>query len=336
MKNNSMTIQLQFLEKIEDIIPARSSLVYELEETLGISMDSAYRRIRGETSLTIDDVIKLCNKYKISFDSFNNIETGIVTFAYTVMKNSENNFKDYLNSLLRDLRIINAASNKKIVYACQDIPVFHNYKYPEMAAFKMFYWMRSIMNVPSLQNKKFDMSSISDELKELGKKIFVAYSSVPSIEIWTDTTFQSTLKQIEFYWESGMFKSFEDVKAICQSLEKQLIDIQKQAEISKKYVSEDKIIAEENNYSLYFSEIEITNNCVLVSLGNTKAVYLGHQSFNTMSSSNVSYCNETEIWLNNLIKKSTLISGVAEKQRYQFFRKAFKSLEDFLGKIEDQ
>ncbi|MBT3209069.1 MAG: hypothetical protein HN704_16995 [Bacteroidetes bacterium] len=335
MKNNSISIQLQFLNKIEDIIPSNSSLVYELESSLGISMDSAYRRIRGETSLTINDVIILCNKYKISFDSFSNFETGTVTFGYTVMKNFEDNFEDYLKSLLKDLTIIKAAKNSQIIYACQDIPVFHNYKYPEMAAFKMFYWMRSIMNVPSLQDKKFDIVNIPDKLKELGKQIFIAYTSIPSIEIWTDSTFQSTLKQIEFYWESGMFNSIEDVKNVCASLKLQLIDIQKQAEISKKYASEDKIVADENNYSLYFSEIEITNNCVLVSLGNTKAVYLGHQSFNTMSTSNISYCNETEIWLNNLIKKSTLISGVAEKHRYQFFRKAFRGLDNLLEKIEE-
>jgi hypothetical protein len=54
-----------------------------------------------------------------------------------------------------------------------------------------------------------------------------------------------------------------------------------------------------------------------------------------MSTSNISYCNETEIWLNNLIKKSTLISGVAEKHRYQFFRKAFRGLDNLLEKIEE-
>ena len=61
------SVQLQFLRKIEDIIPSNSSLVYELSDVLEISIDSAYRRIRGETALSIVDVIKLCDHFKISW-----------------------------------------------------------------------------------------------------------------------------------------------------------------------------------------------------------------------------------------------------------------------------
>jgi len=42
----------------------------------------------------------------------------------------------------------------------------------------------------------------------------------------------------------------------------------------------------------------------------------------------------TELWLNNIIKKSTLISGVSEKQRYQFFKKAFNILDNLIDKIK--
>jgi hypothetical protein len=38
-----------------------------------------------------------------------------------------------------------------------------------------------------------------------------------------------------------------------------------------------------------------------------------------MSTTSADFVHENELWLNNLLKKSTLISGVAEKQRNQFF-----------------
>ena len=329
------SIQLQFLRKIEDIIPANSSLVYELSDILEISMDSAYRRLRGETSLSIVDVIKLCDYFKISFDSFSHSESGNVTFNYTVMDKEENSFEEYLSSLISDLKIINSAKESRIIYAAEDIPVFHNYKYPVLSAYKMFYWMKSIMNIPSLEDKKFDSSKISDKFKDMGKQIIELYTSIPSIEIWTDTTVASTLKQIGFYWDSGMFSSVEDALMVCNDLKQEITDIQKQAELGRKYISEELKNVNQENYSVYFSEIEITNNCVLVSIGNTKQVYLGHQTFNTMSTSNVNYCNETEQWLNNIIKKSTLISGISETHRYQFFRKAFKAIDGLISKINE-
>lgn len=321
--------QLLFLKHIEDLIPVSSSLVNELSDILEISIDSAYRRMRGETSLTIDEIIKLCNHFRISFDSFTNADSGVVTFHYKVIHKEESHFIEYLQSLKSDLIKINSAKNKQIIYACKDVPVFHNYNYPELSAFKMFYWMKSIINVPSLEEEKFDISKISDELKTLGIEIFDLYKQIPSIEIWSDNTVHSIIKQIEFYWESGMFNSKEDAIAVCNSLQKQMNDIQKQAECSNKEKNPNI-----NNYSLYLSDIEITNNSVLVTIGENKAVYMGHLSFNTMNTTNKSYCEETEIWFNNFIKTATLISGVSEKHRYQFFKNNLKKIETLLAKIE--
>ena len=329
------SIQLQFLRKIEDIIPANSSLVYEISDVLDISMDSAYRRIRGETALSIVDVIKLCVHFKISFDSFAHSDLGNVTFNYVILNEYEQCFEEYLNFIISDLKIISSAKESKIIYACQDVPVFHNYKYPELSAFKMFYWMKSIMNIPALQDKKFKSSEISDKFKDTGKQIFELYASIPSVEIWTDTTIASTVKQIGFYWDSGIFSSAEDALIVCRDLKQEITDIQKQAELGGKFISEEMKNFKQENYSVYFSEIELTNNCILVCVGNTKQVYLGHQSFNTMVTSNVSYCNETEQWLNNIIKKSTLISGVSETHRYQFFRRTLKSIDGLINKINE-
>ena len=329
------SVQSQFLKKIEDIIPSNSSLVYELSDVLEISMDSAYRRIRCETAFSIGDVIKLCNHFKISFDSFSHSESGHVSFTYTRMLEGERYFHDYLDSMISDLKIINSAKNSKIIYACEDVPVFHNYKYPSLSAFKMFYWMKSIMNVGSLNDEKFDVDKISDELKSKGQQIAELYATIPSVEIWTDTTIQSAIKQIKFYWDSGMFVSADHALSVCNDLKSEIKDIQKQAELGAKFISEEMKNVNKENYLVYFSEIEITNNCVLVTLGDQKQVYLGHQTFNTMSTSNINYCNETEEWLNNIIKKSTQISGISETHRYQFFRKAFKAIDGLIYQINE-
>ena len=320
------SMQTQFFQKIEDIIPANCSLVNELSDLLGISMDSSYRRLRGETLLTIDEIIILCNRYNISFDSFSNIDSNNVTFRYSSMNEGEKSFQNYMQSLLDDL---------KVIYACPDIPIFYNYNYPEVANFKMFYWMKSIMNLPELEGEKFHPSKISDKLKDLGKQIFETYAPIPSTEIWTDSTVHNFIKQIKYYWGSGMFEKGSDAIDICLQLKNELSFIRKQAELGKKFVSEEKTNEYKDNYKMYLSEIEIANNCILVSLGETKAVYLSHLTFNVLSTSNVAYCDETEIWINNLIKRSVLISGVSEKHRYQFFNKSFKIVDDLIAIIKE-
>ena len=332
MSNNNSK-QTLFLKKIEDLIPASNSMVNVIMDVLDLSMDSAYRRLRGETALNLNEIVTLCNHFKISFDSFINLESGNVTFNYTLMDSGIDSFEQYLRSMLKDLKIIKSPKEKQIIYASEDIPIFHNLNSPYISAFKMFYWMRSIMNLPELANKQFEIDIISDDFKKLGKEIYETYIKIPSIEIWTDTTIQSTIKQVEFYWDSGLFKTPFDAISVCKSLKESIEVIQKQAEMGSKVLDPGKPIEFENNYSLYFSDIEITNNCVLVSMGETKAMYLGHLTFNTMSTSNKTYCNETETWLNNLMKQSTLISGVSVKHRYQFFKAAYGYIDKLIEKI---
>lgn len=325
--------QSDFLRKIEDIIPANTSLVSELCEVLEIGQDSAYRRIRGATQLNISEISKLCKHYGISFDVLSDMDIDNVTFSFVSLDYSIEKFMKYLASMLKDLKLIKSAPNSKIVYACEDIPIFYNYKYPHLGAFKIFYWMEAILNTESLGAKKFGEDVIPKELMDIGSEIFDTYLDTPSVEVWTETTYLAVLKQIEFFWESGKFENNSQVIEILEELSNLLNDIQLQAQIGKKLFFNHLDSGQRADYELYISDVEIGNNCVLVDLGNIKSVYLGHMSFNTISTMNTKYCQLTEQWLNTLIKKSTPISQVAEKNRYQYFRTAAQRIDKLKAKI---
>ncbi len=325
--------QSDFLRKIEDIIPSNTNLVSELCEVLDVSQDSAYRRLRGTTQLTITDISKLCKHYKISFDVFNDMDINNVTFAFQELNYSIDSFELYLQSMLKDLNLIKNAKKHKITYACEDIPIFYNYKYPLLGAYKIFYWMEAILNTNNVDNNKFNLSYVPENIHKLSAEIYDAYLDIPSVEIWTETTYLSVLKQIEFFWESGRFESDKDVIDILDELKQLLSDIQLQAEVGKKLHADTTESGQRADYELYFSDIEIGNNCVLVDLGITKSVYLGHMSFNTIATMNKKYCDLTEQWLNNIIKKSNPVSKVSEKIRYQYFRTAFKKIDEFKARI---
>ncbi len=323
--------QVDFISRIKDVLPPNIALVDELADLLQMSNDSAYRRIRGETALTIEEITQICSRYKLSFDAFSNQEkAGMVTFNYRPLENNDMHFDSYLENILVDLKKVQAFDNKQIVFAAQDIPIFHYFSYPELTAFKMFYWNKSILGVPSLDGKKFETAHVSQKNIDTARQILEAYVTIPAVEIWTEDTVNSAIKQVEFYWESGLFRSKEDALKIYEDLASMFQKIKRQAELSSKFISEEKWAENENNYTLYSSEIMIGNNSILVTTGNIKATYLSHHTFNTMITTNNGFCAETEDWLKNLIRKSVQISGVSEKQRYQFFRK----IEDAMGRLK--
>jgi hypothetical protein len=111
--------------------------------------------------------------------------------------------------------------------------------------------------------------------------------------------------------------------------------ISKQAELNVQLDLQNKPASSENNYALYHSDVMIGNNCVLSNTGGIKGAYISYHTFNVMLTRNVNFCNETELWLKNLIRKSNLISGVAEKQRYRYFKRIDESLRKLVAKIEN-
>lgn len=335
-KKTPESAQTHLMQRLKDALPNNISLVDELADLLQVSNDSAYRRIRGETALSIEEIALICKKFKISFDAFiNSSEAGSVSFKYNPMASQKDGFKSYFQSIKNDFEAIANISDKQIIYAAEDIPVFHHFTFPELTAFKMFYWNKSIINAKEFEDKKYESHLIDNELQKIGSDILDAYSKMPSIEIWSDDTVNSTLKQIEFYWESGIFKTKEDALLICTQVSEMIERIKKQAELSCKLDRNGNPTNIENSYALYHSDVMIGNNCVLLSVGETKATYISYHTFNTLLTSHRDFCEETDQWLKNLIKKSNLISGVAEKLRYKYFRKIEELMKRLVDKIEN-
>ncbi|HEU4719627.1 MAG TPA: hypothetical protein VFU15_17405 [Bacteroidia bacterium] len=316
------TVQAEFISRLKTVIPPNHSLVDELADILQVSTDSAYRRIRGETALTIDEVSRLCSHYRIPFDH-GAVKNGkaSVTFSYHHLSDNSSNFIDYLNSVVSDLKRIKATEPNEIIFAAEDIPIFHHFRFPLLTAFKLFYWSKSILNVPEMEELRFDPASVPEKPVKLVREIYSLYQTIPSIEIWTEETLDSTLKQVEYYYESGLFQSKEQAIELLAEIGKMIAGVEKQAALSMKFTGDVPDANSNVNYSLYNSDLMMGNNCILVTAGGARFTYLVHNTFNSMLTTSQSFNEETERWLRNLIRKSNPLSGVSEKQRFRFFKK---------------
>lgn len=321
------SLQIQFLNLIKRQIPESGSFVYELADLLDLSTDSVYRRLRGETSLSFEEIRILSKKFRVSIDMLNEFEPGNVSFTYSLLDNLKD-FKTHWQKMLNDLKMIKAAPEPKIVYAAIDIPIFHHFNYPELMAFKMYYWLREVINDEEMMNQSFHPDLIMQDIQQIANEIYETYCSIPSVEIWTDDTINSTTKQIQYYWDAGLFEDKDMALKVVEQFYTELKTIEAQAAESSKDGST------ADNYILYQSDIEIGSNTVLVNLDERQAVYMGFQTFNTIITSQSKFCADTEVWLNNLIRKSNQISSISQKLRYQFFKSQLDKLEKLAEKIK--
>ncbi len=310
-----MEVQEIFIKKLKETVSSNVSLSEELADLLGISSDSAYRRLRNETEFTLKEVYTIAKHFNISVDSLFAFNNDFVTCNYIKLTDSAENFEKYLSSLATTLRDLAEVKNRKIIYASAEIPIFHSLGTDPLRAFKLFYWQRSVLNVPEYQNKKYTLDIIPKKLVDIATEIHEAYKNVPSIEIWTDNTILTTVKQIEFYFESGIFKGKEDALLVLEHLHKMADYLSICAENQNKTGNKNK----EENYQLYNSDLVIGNNCIHISTEQHNSAYISFNTLNSLTTSNRAFCEEIEHWMKNLMRKSTLISGSAEKQRFRFF-----------------
>ncbi|HRZ42678.1 MAG TPA: hypothetical protein P5228_08245 [Bacteroidales bacterium] len=318
-EQQEMKLQVKFLNLIKRKIGPENSAVYELSELLGVSIDSIYRRMRGETDLSFEEIMLLTRKYSVSMDMLGDSAPGMVAFHYSMLDNPDH-FRRHWIAMLNDLQQIRASVRGEVIYAAIDIPIFHHFRYPALMNFKLFYWQREVISDPALKDQKFSEELVDPAIQQVASGIYEAYSRIPSSEIWTEETLNSTVKQIRFYYDSGLFASREDAIRVTNELISEFDYLEKQIEHGNKA---DLLASEpqrEGNFSFYVSDIEIGSNTVLTRRDGGDSIYMGFQTFNTIITTNSRFCSDTELWLKNLIRKSNLISGVSAKQRYQFFQ----------------
>lgn len=325
----SLPLQDVFIQKLKEIFPPSVGMADELADILEISLDSAYRRIRGETELTIDEVYKITKKYAISVDSIFSNLSDTVTFTYTKLTDNPENFEKYLARIYNHLKHLNAHPSKKIYYVAEEIPIFYSFFGKRLTEFKLFYWQRSVLNVAEYQGKKFEFGLLPPELVELAENSFKEYKTIPSVEIWTDETILTAIKQLEFYLESGVFKNKSDAILVVDEIKAMIEYVEKCAETGRKEVSQ-----KTENFQMYNSDVVLGTNCIYAQSGEVNYAYISFNSVNSLTTNNQEFCEETDHWMKNLIRKSNLISGVDEKRRYRFFSKMYHNIDECYKKVK--
>jgi hypothetical protein len=330
----SSSIQQLLFQQIKQNLPANLSMVHEISELLGLSYDSAYRRIRGEKELSLDELAKLCTRFSISLDALMGMRANHVVFLNHQLDPEKFHIKQWLTVIREDIKRIHQAHEKEIIYAAKDPPIFHYFHFPEIAAFKFFFWEKTIFHFPELEGKRLRLDDIDPEIIELGNGILRSAVKIPTIEIWNEDTFRIFLRQIEYYWISGYFSRKDDVFNLIDKLDKWLRHIRKEAEYGFKFLLDDTAEGIENSFMLYENEVVLNDNSIHVKLDNASIVYLTYNVICLLITREPSFCQSVERHMRSLIKKSNLISLTGSKERNRFFNKLLYNIEQFRSRLE--
>jgi hypothetical protein len=329
---NTEGIQSIFLEEVKKRLPDNVSFADGLAETLNISRDSAYRRMRGETVLSLDEVKLLCNKYAVSLDSILSSSPDAVSFRIRSLDSKNFSFDRYLQFLLENLERINAYPEKELIWYAKDLPIWHYFRFPRLAAFKLFFWDKTFVKGSRLRTEKYRENLVTKDVLALAGRVWSRYAPIPSTEILGNENLDSTLNQIAFAYECGVFNSKSEALDLCDDCVLLMNHIKSEAEDGIKKGLD--MREPGGRFDLYHNEVLIGDNSVLFKIGDKRMAFITANQFSILTTSQESFCKLTEDYINNMINKSTLISATAEKERAKFFNAMLQKIAQTKEKIK--
>ena len=130
MTLSTKDIQISFLNKVKDRLPKSQSIVTLMQETLKISMDAAYRRLRGQSTLTFEEANQLAIQFGVSMDSRDVADERRVDFDAGKAIKTLADYKAYNKRIIeRMVSFSQSDLEAHMTYVCNDAPIFYAFKY---------------------------------------------------------------------------------------------------------------------------------------------------------------------------------------------------------------
>ncbi|MDR2920083.1 MAG: hypothetical protein LBV72_12045 [Tannerella sp.] len=326
-----MEIQKNFFETLKSKLPSHISLAHEVSDLLNISVDSAYRRIRGEKELSISELSTLCEHYDISVDAILNHRSNNIIFKKLYhQKNDLDEYYLYTKDVTERLELISTLSGpKEMYYLAREIPFFHLTPYPELALFRVFvcYQMNSKNDV---SYDEFLDGIDRKKIMDYYHRMLLSYNKIPSKEIWVRDTADATLQLLEYYYELNMFRTPDTCLLLCNQLLQMINNIEKWAETGSK--------GDKSNisYKMYLSLICLENSFMMTKWGDITSTTINVFVINGVTTSNESFCTKAEKWFNGIVERSLYISKSSKLERFKFFQEIRTKIRDLVKKIKNE
>lgn len=335
MVKNPSSYQSRFFEMVRTRVPDNEMLVDILAELIDCSRDSAYRRIRGTTELSVNDMVKIAKHFNISLNEWVGQSDSSVIFQSNSFIESLEGFRNHLLKSYGELERIAQFPKHQLIMQAKDVPYYYQFRSKKLAAFKVFVWLKSMYQLDQLEGLDFNVNSIPDDIIDLCLKIGEAYTKVNSIEIWNDDTMLSMVKELEYYYEAGLLNSKEEALELCQEMYAISKVLYRQALKGQKAHYSKSEEYGQGDYQMYFHEILVMDNHILAQLDeNRKAYFIPFAGLNYLQSQDAGLSQKMENFLNDQIKKSSLISNMSEKERNKFFIRIKNRIDQLKNKIE--
>jgi hypothetical protein len=295
-----------------------SLLVSQLAELWGTSQSQTYKKMRGQSAISWEEALAAARKYQFSLDRFAFGPSDTVLFRYPNIGQPPRTPKRFLSELLYAMQQMSAKPGVRIRYATNEIPVFYYLLFPELTAFKMFLWSRSVWKSlgDETDGRRWMQRLLADaEFRALSTASFDTFASTPSDEYYPINMLDNTIKQLDFLRAIGQL-SPEWADHLHQQLHDLTDWMARTAAESAKRDTEGQARAA---FELHYNEMLYTNNIALISAPGEGLMFSTLDNPNYLVTDDERMVAQIEDWFDSMRTGAIKISGDGERAREEYF-----------------
>lgn len=313
---DSPDFQKVFLNEVKERLPPGESLAKYLSKVLDVNLPNTYRRINGETPLSLSELLMLSKELHISIDScLHQRDPDIAIFRRNPFIINMDDVNEYFKSTRDTLTGLKHAGDVELFYAARDLPIFYFMSYPTLCKFKVFLWLRRPEHDDVLKQDDFDYNMVDDDILSLAAEVGQVYAEIPTTELWTDQTIQNMLRQVKYYFDAGSISTAVAID-ICDELMELLDGIHRDTAAHSR---ED---PGTRNFNLYYSDFLLLENSVVARVKDQKRAYISYAGINFMSTDHQLFCQQIMDRFDDQKKRSILLSTASDSIRNRFFNRS--------------
>lgn len=315
-KSQTMNCQEILLKEIRQILGNETSINEAISNVLQISYDAAHRRISMKSKFSIEETVTLSKEYGISMDNlFQQNDSLIVEKTKSIKTQAD--FKMYFEKSKEFLSNFNPVETT-LYYSAKDIPMNYIVAGTLFSKFKFFIWFNLLTNKKATHFEDFVFdTSVLNETSVL-KQFF---ENCKRVEIWNDTTINSSLQQIYYFFESGLLQ-YASAKLLLQDVTEIISNLEQKCQINTP------------DFQLYHNELLILNNSVLFSSTAKSKFFLPYNALGYYVVSDKNACIEEKEYIANQLSNSKSLNQSGKKDQKIFFNKMRQKIDFYSNKIE--
>ena len=293
-------------------------MVAHLGDTLQLGRDAIYRRLRGDTALTANELMLLSRRYRIPLENDTHRHDVPVMYYHSGAAPIESD-ESYYTQLRRHTANLVQLPNVRVDYATPQLPIFYEMATPVLAAFKTYVYGTTTWDLAKWRNIPFRPELISPTTRQLIDSVLADAQRIPGRELWSIGILDVTLRQVSYMVQVGRFAERKHVELIFEELHQVINHLERMVRTGKRFPLGGEPKDDDPDFAVYHNELSNTNNAIIVRSDISNLLFNTLVNPNYVMSADPRILRDVEQWFNRLVKNSNTLNNQTGKYTSQYF-----------------